>query len=923
MKPRVRMVARHLAFLILTANLLNLSSCPRALSAENPEVSAAVERHLKVQNSEDLFQIAFSCVTNRQHEIAFRLFENLAKRGHRKSEFWFGLFQEGVGGQLEPNGNAALSWYQKAANGSDTDAQFHLGFLYSVGRLVPRNQDLAKHWFAKAAQQGHQAAKEELDYLAWEKKSGKGTAFTTDALRASAKKGNLEAEYLSLMVATTKLGASKEERKAAWQDRLSSFKKLAAQGCSLAQLTLASSLWQTERTEATNWLARFQANRDKTLAEAKTGNAEAQYSMAYFNAVMAAIKPDESAELRHESEERLKQAAIRGNVLAQFSLGKRSRPHQTNSAVYSYSARWLYKAANRGFLSAQQELVDCYPDPSARARLKDAVNRPIELHLQRMPRSGYSYPVDDEERTKWVKECASQGDVARQVELAECLEQGWGVTASPKASLEWYCRAAESGHKDAAVRAGNIYRDGRGTEQNYKLASKYYRLVCEKPVHLDQGTATEMQQSSIDEQFAEIQHQHHRVNFWEYRDVSEKLLDCYQHTGDLQEAELVRRRRFALTLAYAQQRSDLGWELTVGEAYYTGDGVTQNLDEAFNWFSKAAAKGDNRAKLMIAAMYEKGECRFKGPTDAVPIYKELAEAGDAVGQHNLAKLYVSGFGVARDYVEAYMWSNLAAAQGLEAAVKLRQSLELQMTPEQIAEAQRRSSAFVARKHRRGDNAQRQSKVRVDAPKATGTGFAVAADGYVLTNFHVIEKADSIKVLSKAGLISARFLKADRVNDLALLKVSSILKPLPLASTKKIKLGESVFTLGFPNPSLQGFEPKLTKGEISSLAGIQDDPRHFQISVPIQPGNSGGALVDLHGNVVGVTTAQLHQGVALAATGSLAQNVNYALKVSYAAAFLDTVSELATSLKEPYPSKQRVFDDVVKEVEDATVMVLAY
>ena len=67
----------------------------------------------------------------------------------------------------------------------------------------------------------------------------------------------------------------------------------------------------------------------------------------------------------------------------------------------------------------------------------------------------------------------------------------------------------------------------------------------------------------------------------------------------------------------------------------------------------------------------------------------------------------------------------------------------------------------------------------------------------------------------------------------------------------------------------------TKGEIASLAGAADDPRYFQISLPVQPGNSGGALVDARGNVVGIVAAKLDAAAALVATGSLPENVNFA------------------------------------------------
>jgi serine protease Do len=141
------------------------------------------------------------------------------------------------------------------------------------------------------------------------------------------------------------------------------------------------------------------------------------------------------------------------------------------------------------------------------------------------------------------------------------------------------------------------------------------------------------------------------------------------------------------------------------------------------------------------------------------------------------------------------------------------------------------------------------------------------------------------------------------------------------------LGGTVATVGFPNIGLQGFAPKLAKGEIASLSGAGDDARYFQISVPVQPGNSGGALVDERGNVVGVVSAKVlahghHARAALAASGALPENVNYAVKSSYLLGFLESVPEVSAKLKEP-ETKERKFEDVVKSAEQAAVLVLVY
>ena len=138
----------------------------------------------------------------------------------------------------------------------------------------------------------------------------------------------------------------------------------------------------------------------------------------------------------------------------------------------------------------------------------------------------------------------------------------------------------------------------------------------------------------------------------------------------------------------------------------------------------------------------------------------------------------------------------------------------------------------------------------------------------------------------------------------------------------MQLGGTVATVGFPNIGLQGFAPKLAKGEIASLSGARDDARYFQISVPVQPGNSGGALVDERGNVVGVVSAKLSARTALSATGVLPENVNYAVKSSFLLSFLESVPDVLAKLNEANV-KDRKFEEVVKAAEQAAVLVLVY
>jgi hypothetical protein len=109
--------------------------------------------------------------------------------------------------------------------------------------------------------------------------------------------------------------------------------------------------------------------------------------------------------------------------------------------------------------------------------------------------------------------------------------------------------------------------------------------------------------------------------------------------------------------------------------------------------------------------------------------------------------------------------------------------------------------------------------------------------------------------------------------------------LTLAGAESLAAGERVFTIGFPAPEILGSEPKFTEGTISSLTGPGGDDAFLQMSVPVQPGNSGGPLVNHAGLVVGVVDSTMGSRAFEAQTGALPQNINWAVKGTYAALLL--------------------------------------
>jgi S1-C subfamily serine protease len=203
-------------------------------------------------------------------------------------------------------------------------------------------------------------------------------------------------------------------------------------------------------------------------------------------------------------------------------------------------------------------------------------------------------------------------------------------------------------------------------------------------------------------------------------------------------------------------------------------------------------------------------------------------------------------------------------------------------------------------------------------KVSGSGFFISEDGYLITNAHVVRNARSVKVKTGTGVFPAEVVRVDEHDDFALLKVSGKFNALCI-STHDAGLGDSVFTIGFPDIVLQGTQPKFTDGKISSLTGLMDDPDEYQISVPVQPGNSGGPLVDLRGDVQGVIVARLDENAALMSVGSLPQNVNYAIKSQLLRKFLSLFTGIKLVADKPIEAGSTAVETVQKSV----AIVLVY
>lgn len=205
----------------------------------------------------------------------------------------------------------------------------------------------------------------------------------------------------------------------------------------------------------------------------------------------------------------------------------------------------------------------------------------------------------------------------------------------------------------------------------------------------------------------------------------------------------------------------------------------------------------------------------------------------------------------------------------------------------------------------------------------GTGWPIA-EGLVVTNYHVIAGHDDIVLIrTDKQQVSASILEIDKENDIALLRVGDVeaLPPALAVSDKSATLGSQVFTIGYPHPDIMGSQPKLTSGIVNALSGFQDDKRTYQVSVALQSGNSGGPLINMNGEVVGIVTSKLSAIKVFRWTGDLPQNVNYAMKSRYLLDLLEQAGDMELVLEE-LPRGSGSLQSHAANIKDSVLIVVA-
>jgi TPR repeat protein len=470
---------------------------------------------------------------------------------------------------------------------------------------------------------------------------------------------------------------------------------------------------------------------------------------------------------------------------------------------------------------------------------------------------------DHPKALRLLRPLADEGNAEAQTILGHIYSDGkWGVPRDYVAALSWFRKAADQGAASAQGELALMYLRGHGVPKDTVAAIRWARKATKYGIKV--GVAA---------------------------------YDSGDYATSMQILRPLADRDFASP------------QFFLGLMYANGRGVTRNDATAADWYRKAAEHSEHSgAQINLGLMYENGRGVPQDYAAAIRLYRKAAKpkfaaspaqvTNSSIAQNNLGVMYAYGRGVLQDYVMAHMWYNLAAASGNKDAASNRDFVATRMTLIQIGEAQKRAAEWQAERKAELEKTAAERRARIagaapipDPPQKpssetfSGTAFFVSRNGNVLTNAHVVEGCRQISVNKEGQSGAAKILARDERNDLALLATD--LHPTQTINWRlQARQGEDIVVYGFPLTGVLASGGNVAVGNVTALAGLADDSRFLQISAPVQPGNSGGPLLDRNGTVVGVVVAKLNALEIASATGDIPQNVNFAIKASVAAAFLD-------------------------------------
>ena len=226
------------------------------------------------------------------------------------------------------------------------------------------------------------------------------------------------------------------------------------------------------------------------------------------------------------------------------------------------------------------------------------------------------------------------------------------------------------------------------------------------------------------------------------------------------------------------ENGDAALQYQLGLCYFNGTSVAKDYMEAARWWRKAADQDYAPAQYQFGLCYYAGYGVEQDYAESVKWWRKASARGNTPAQYNLGCCYLNGYGVDKNLVLADKWLNLAAAAGNENAHLLLPKVEEVMSSDQLATAQQAVRDFKPVPFPEAGASASGGNAAEISPAASGTGFFITDDGFLVTNNHVVKNAARIYLVTGARRIPAIVVKTDAQHDLALLKAEGSFEPLP-------------------------------------------------------------------------------------------------------------------------------------------------
>ena len=595
---------------------------------------------------------------------------------------------------------------------------------------------------------------------------------------------------------------------------------------------------------------------------------------------------------------------------------------------------------------------EAFPKPSELADIKAAAKTgdPVAIVKSGIcAKEGIGRLRNSQEAFETFKKAADGGDALAMFYLAICYETGSGTIQNHAQALTWAQKSTDKGNPKGMALLGFLYTKPDGTPTS---TIEGFRLAKEAAKSQDgyaeailgdlysHGIGTVKDEAQAFKLFKSSAEKGSRIGL-------RRLADAH-HFGI--GTAIKEQKAVEYWLKAAEQFDPVSF-LRLAEAYAEGEGVNLSYEKA-KVYAEQAFESDDEVRpygaALLARLYREGLGVDKSTIQSAKYLRLSAEGGHAASMNNYATLcLIPGSGVLPDRTLAVALYMVASAKGDEiakqnlAGIKPEESANFSYSN---AKAIAHSITLALEKHhvivelQEGWNSEQLRKAESGAPNGeprtprgesnkpteigSGSGMVFTPDGHVFTNHHVVERGNHFEIYVPAlkKRLPAKLIVSDAANDLAILKVDSWKDekhtpalPPPVTSSSKTKIGDKVFTIGFPMTKYLGIEPKYTSGDVSSLSDNKDKSR-YQISVPIQPGNSGGPLALSDGRIIGVVVAQINSLRILNESGRIPQNINFAVKSDY-------LRILASNSEVSIPDELKIIGDPIEHVNAYTVQVI--